>query len=380
MASRLLSVQDERVFAEVKRACHAGLDGPALLHRTASVVGQAVPCEGVFASTVDPASNLMTRAIVERPVGQERWVRQAVNRYIDEVYVEFALPSTVRMLRERRLVSTLTELTEGKIETYPGYREILRPLGLRHELYALFIDRDLWGRIGLIRAAGDADYSPRELALVRRLAPHVGTGLRAAALRQRAEVPLDDAVGGDTPGVLTLDHANRVVAITPPAERWLGELGPLERGWRSGDDLPIAVRTIAAALGRALRPVAEADRDLAPRLRVRGRSGGWLTLYGALTEPAEGRASERVIVIAPSRPEEIVWLSAAAYGLSPREEEVVKLVLRGCPTREIAKTLFIAEHTVQRHLSNAFEKVGVRSRSALVKRLFVDHLLPNVGG
>jgi DNA-binding CsgD family transcriptional regulator len=155
---------------------------------------------------------------------------------------------------------------------------------------------------------------------------------------------------------------------------------PLERGWRSGDDLPVAVRTIAAALGRALRPVAEADRDLAPRLRVRGQSGGWLTLYGALTEPAEGRASERVIVIAPSRPEEIVWLKAAAYGLSPREEEVVKLVLRGCPTREIAKTLFITEHTVQRHLSNAFEKVGVRSRSALVKRLFVDHLLPNVGG
>jgi hypothetical protein len=62
-----------------------------LLHRTAGVVGRAVPCEGVFASTVDPASNLMTRAIVERPVGQERWVRQAVNRYIDEVYVEFAL-------------------------------------------------------------------------------------------------------------------------------------------------------------------------------------------------------------------------------------------------------------------------------------------------
>lgn len=56
MGERTLAVTDERVFSEVKRACHAGLDGPDLLRRTAGALGRAIPCEGFFGSTVDPAS------------------------------------------------------------------------------------------------------------------------------------------------------------------------------------------------------------------------------------------------------------------------------------------------------------------------------------
>ena len=70
----------------------------------------------------------------------------------------------------------------------------------------------------------------------------------------------------------------------------------------------------------------------------------------------------------------------AAYGLSPREEEVVGLVLRGLTNRQISRALFISEHTVQRHLSNIFEKVGVRSRKNLPKRLFFEDLMPKMAG
>jgi DNA-binding CsgD family transcriptional regulator len=57
---------------------------------------------------------------------------------------------------------------------------------------------------------------------------------------------------------------------------------------------------------------------------------------------------------------------------------VVKLVVGGLSTRQISDQLFIAEHTVQRHLSNIFEKVGVRGRRALVKQLFVEQMLPSM--
>jgi DNA-binding CsgD family transcriptional regulator len=40
--------------------------------------------------------------------------------------------------------------------------------------------------------------------------------------------------------------------------------------------------------------------------------------------------------------------------------------------------LFVSEHTVQKHLSNIFGKVGVSSRSALVKRLFFDNVSPSL--
>ena len=53
-------------------------------------------------------------------------------------------------------------------------------------------------------------------------------------------------------------------------------------------------------------------------------------------------------------------------------------MVRGFSNRQISRTLFISEHTVQRHLSNTFEKVGVRSRKGLLKSLFFDSLLPSL--
>ena len=70
----------------------------------------------------------------------------------------------------------------------------------------------------------------------------------------------------------------------------------------------------------------------------------------------------------------------ANYGLSAREEEVVGVVVRGYSTRQTSRSLFISEHTVQRHLCNTFEKVGVRGRRALVMHLFFDSLLPGTPG
>jgi DNA-binding CsgD family transcriptional regulator len=66
--------------------------------------------------------------------------------------------------------------------------------------------------------------------------------------------------------------------------------------------------------------------------------------------------------------------------LSERERAVVDLVVQGASTREISKTLYISEYTVQEHLSHVFDKVGVRGRRALIKRLFFDNLYPELLG
>lgn len=53
-----------------------------------------------------------------------------------------------------------------------------------------------------------------------------------------------------------------------------------------------------------------------------------------------------------------------AAGLSDRELEVVRLVARGLTNRQVAERLFLSPHTVSRHLSNIYAKLGVGSRSA----------------
>lgn len=50
--------------------------------------------------------------------------------------------------------------------------------------------------------------------------------------------------------------------------------------------------------------------------------------------------------------------------LTDREREVLSLIASGETNRQIAATLGISEHTVARHLSNIFDKLGVTSRTA----------------
>ncbi|MFE4078809.1 LuxR C-terminal-related transcriptional regulator [Paenarthrobacter sp. YIM B13468] len=51
------------------------------------------------------------------------------------------------------------------------------------------------------------------------------------------------------------------------------------------------------------------------------------------------------------------------YGLSPRELEVLRLIVRGRTNRAIASELFISERTVHRHVTSILEKLGVSSRT-----------------
>src|SRR5919107_1084557 len=57
--------EEERAFAEVKRVSSAGLEGPELLSRVALSLGHAVPFGAYCASTVDPATNLMTYGVID---------------------------------------------------------------------------------------------------------------------------------------------------------------------------------------------------------------------------------------------------------------------------------------------------------------------------
>jgi DNA-binding CsgD family transcriptional regulator len=366
-----ISTRHERTFAEIKRLSSAGLEGTELLRRVAQRLGHSVPFDAYCASTTDPATNLIIHGIAE---GFSDDDGEAGNVFLDRVYFKEDLDQMISMVRHKRQVRLLSETTGGRLERSLRYREILRPQGFGHELGSAFLDGSLWGGMDLMREAGSRDFTAREVELVRRVAPHVGIGLKTAALRFRA---ITDQDVPDLPGVLTLDRAGNVLSHTPAALRWLEDLEDLHPAWQDSKP-PMPVRMVVGALRHALIPASDDDANLIPRVRVRGRSGRWITLHGSLTEPVDGRPGETVVVIEPARAEDVAWLNVASYGLSAREEEIVRLVARGFSTRQISQALYISEYTVQRHLQNAFEKAGVSSRRELVKRLFFENLLPNM--
>jgi DNA-binding CsgD family transcriptional regulator len=74
--------------------------------------------------------------------------------------------------------------------------------------------------------------------------------------------------------------------------------------------------------------------------------------HGALTDmPAATRA--RTI------PAEIVAL------LTPREQEVAELLLRGCSSDAVASRLSISRHTVKDHRKHIFARLGISSLAEL---------------
>ena len=54
----------------------------------------------------------------------------------------------------------------------------------------------------------------------------------------------------------------------------------------------------------------------------------------------------------------------AASVLTPRELDVLKLIAQGSSNSDIARRLFLSEHTVHRHLANILRKLGLSSRAA----------------
>src|SRR5215213_4231880 len=329
---------NERAFAEVKRLCLMGLDSKTLRQRVTERLSRAVPFEAYAAFTMDPSNGLITHAL--QTIGEESGLRVSLERvFFEDDVLEFDW-----MAQNRLPVGLLSEATGGKREQAPRYRELVGPEGYGYELRGAFsTGTQLWGGLALWREKGRPDFAAREVAFVRRVAPHIASGLRAATLQQELH---DDQVGDDAAGVLVLDGWGTVVQNNAAAERRLEELGDLGARWREGEGLPTPILTVLGALKSALKPETDRDLNSSPHLRVRARSGRWLTLQASRTEPTHTRPAESLVIIAPAGPKEVLRLTASGYGLSPREQEVVDLVVRGASTKQISRALYISEYTV----------------------------------
>jgi DNA-binding NarL/FixJ family response regulator len=53
---------------------------------------------------------------------------------------------------------------------------------------------------------------------------------------------------------------------------------------------------------------------------------------------------------------------ASLSDLTPRELEILQLLLTGKTNKEIPKEIFISERTVEFHLDHIYTKIGMRSR------------------
>jgi DNA-binding CsgD family transcriptional regulator len=346
-----------QVVAEVERLCRGVQDAAALQRAVADVLTVAVPFDRWCALSFDPVTGLPTGGFHTEGLPMPTMPRLLELEYGDE-------PDVGRLSDLARAddpVSVLSQLTGTDPLRSPRFRDVLQPSGLPHELRAVLRDgRAPWGAMVLFRGTDAPDFVPDDVDVLRAVGPRIAQALRLAQLRNAASSAYEDAA----PGVVVLTVSGSRVTVDSGTSSARRRLLDIDDG--AVDGVPVVVASLArSALAR----------DGVARCQLRSRTGRWLTLH------AERLSTTTVsVVVEPSQPAEVAALLSDAYGLTPRETEVVGLVARGHTNAEIARLLWLSPWTVGDHLKNVFEKTGVRSRGELTNRLFFDHYLPRLGG
>ena len=193
--------------------------------------------------------------------------------------------------------------------------------------------------------AGGVDYVHKPVVvdeLLARIRVHLGNARRAHG----SQLALD-ASGRS---IVALDAVGEVIWTTPRAAEILDQLFP---AWRE------TKAALPPVLHQPLRRMQAADPADMPAIRIdlgedridlaligRGGADEWLFRIGCISELEEERAL------------------AQRHGLTLREAEVLLWISRGKPNREISEILGISPRTVNKHLEQVFEKMGVENRAS----------------
>lgn len=326
---------------------------PVQLERdVTSALARAVPHDAWCCMTLDPSTSLPTGGYHEQGLPPDR-----IPVLLD---TEYTGTRDVNLMADMaRRGPAAARISDGDVERSARWHEVLVPSGLPHELRVVLRDGDVaWGALVLMREHTSADFSDDEVALLADLSVDLARGVRRALVVSDITARREP----DGPGLLLLRvDAERLELVhrNAAAQQWLAQVH---------DDGSNGIPTSLRAL------VHRARAQGTSRARLRTRSGTWLTVH--VERLGDDLDAHVQVVVGPSRPLEVAAIVADAYGLTPREVEVVLLVARGWSNDEVARALVISPWTVQDHLKSVFGKLGVRSRGELTSRLLFDQYLP----
>ncbi|MGW4528671.1 helix-turn-helix transcriptional regulator [Amycolatopsis sp. NPDC004378] len=327
------------VRREVAALATAGV-GVAELHAAAiELVDRVVPAELTCWASLDPD----TAVISSMTSGRTR-IPGEYEPLLATYEYDGSQPHTFAELARRPVpVARLWDLPRRDAERSGRFAEVWRPLGLGHELRAVFrVDGTSWGAAGLVRRG---EFSDREVEFLTSVAPALAAATRVAA-RTR------DAGERAEPAIVVVGPDGRQRAATAAAAAWQAELDEIAPGR-------------FAVLLRAVVAGARASGSF--RARVRDAHGGWILLQASRLLGEDD--DETAVTVGRASGAELLGVLLAAYGLTARERDVCREVLAGRSTSDISARLGISAHTVQDHLKSVFAKVDVRSRGELTAKL-----------
>jgi hypothetical protein len=338
----------ESALDAIDGLARAGLTAQELLTEAAHRIDRVVPSDGYFLSATDPQTTLCIGAGTLRDLPQDQCRPTWEYEFMVPDYLKFT-----DIAQSGRAVADLHEVTGGRPERSPRWREYGAATGFRAEVRTTFtLGGAMWG-LGQFDRLGDSPrFSDDEKAWLERVAPLVAHGLRQALLAQPAETP---ATRG--PGLVLLDEAGGVVSATPEAAAWLDEAETITTLPSANVRLPIEAHAFAASVRSATR---HPGSGAAPRGRLRTRTGVWVLMHGSLLDGTDQLA----LIIEPAKAADVAPLIVEAYGLTQRELEVTRLIARARHLPDLGQAPSLATHRARPREGGLREGRGLQPRRA----------------
>jgi DNA-binding CsgD family transcriptional regulator len=336
--------------------------------RVSPLLRRLVPFDAAAFLATDPTTGLPTSPVriddldgITHRMCAEHWHREFL---VDDV-------NAFRDLARAHVPAATLCATAGDARRSARFRHFLRPLGLGDELRAVLRVGDApWGTVTLWRREGEAPFTDDETSVVAGLSAPIGEAIRRHA---RPSPDLAGTTDHDRPGLLLFGAGGDIVSINDEARVWLAELPPEPRVPAGlGVEVPV---WLLITMYRA-SAVRAGTGDGTARTRVRSLRGRWLVCHASCLRRSDGEISDTAVVIEPAQPSTIAPIVVAAYDLSPREQQIIRLIARGVGTAAIADELVLSRHTVRDHVKAIFAKTGVSSRGELTAKLFSEFYEP----
>ena len=196
--------------------------------------------------------------------------------------------------------------------------------------------------------------------------------------RSAAQVAvLNAALDTTTSAVLLFDRSGDIVYANPPADQLLSRQTEdgleVEASGQRSQPMFMRVWSLVEKVldGRVTElpmtsPLVLSDGSVlgCEIMRVGGEAGVNGVAVLALLQPL------------PALPSLFLEAFCARHAVSPREQEVIELLLEGLGTSDMADRMSISEHTVRDHLKRLYRKTGTRSRSELLSVLSTARMEP----
>ncbi|HDR7703858.1 TPA: helix-turn-helix transcriptional regulator [Bacillus thuringiensis] len=321
------------------------------------LIRKVIDFDAACFTTIDPISFLSTGAFTDESV-EKIHPQLFMNEFLEDDFNKFKC-----LTEHSPHVASLSMATNGEQKKSSRYRNILKPANFGDELRGVCMSKGkCYGHLSLFRGSTSPAFHIDDCKYLATIVPIAGE-----ALKKAVPIPFsEEKVIGTGTGTIIVSEEFNVLYWNQDGSEWLSNLRKYEQ--LNIKEIPRPIRAVCSKVKANEYNVGCMNREEKVCLPL--AYGHFLIIRASKLEHTSSFQDGYIVLFERARPEEIFPLIMETYSFTMREKQVIRKILTGMSTKELAQEFCISIYTVQDHLKSIFEKTGVSSRNELVWEVF----------